>query len=244
MTQIGSPSEWNDLIDSQVPDILTLVIETWARLPTPAANELEDSVTNRLCAALQCCPDRATYPFHIRSQTVILEPGSGNELGRMDIAFLPFVSSDEIYFCLECKRLNVRGLGGIRPYSVEYVRFGMLRFVSGQYAGAVRNGGMLAFVLNGDVAGAIAGVEDNIRTLHVLLGMDAPGSFQTSRLRPTDATARETNHRRSSNPDPFVIHHLFVAGDPNAPMLPDPPADSTDGAGKKKQGKARRRIRK
>ena len=78
----------------QVPDILELVIDTWLRLPMPAANELEDPVTNRLCAALQNCPGRETYLFHIRSQTVILEADSGNELGRMDIAFLPFVGVD------------------------------------------------------------------------------------------------------------------------------------------------------
>ena len=134
MTHIGSPSEWINLIDSQVPGILALVIDTWENPPKPAGNELENPVTNRLCAALQRCPNREAYPFHIRSQTVILEPDSGSELGHMDIAFLPFVPSDEIYFCLECKRLNVRGGDGVRPYFAEYVRFGMLRFVSGQYA--------------------------------------------------------------------------------------------------------------
>jgi hypothetical protein len=241
MTQIGSPSDWVNLIDTQVPDILALVTDTWERLPMPAANELEDTVTNRLCAALQRCPNREAYPFHIRSQTVILEPDSGDELGRMDIAFLPFVPSDEIYFCLECKRLNVRGGDGVRPYHAEYVRFGMLRFVRGQYASAVRNGGMMAYVLNADVSGAMNGVERNIRTLHRDLGMDTPAAFQASTVRPTDARARETRHRRTNSPDPFVIHHLFMAGDPNAPMLPDPPVDPANPKGKKKKTTTRRK---
>jgi hypothetical protein len=234
MTLIGSPDDWVNLIDSQVPDILALVLDTWGTLPTPASNELEDHVTNRLCAALQRCPNRQAYPFHIRSQTVILEPDSGNELGRMDIAFLPFVPSDEIYFCLECKRLNVRGGDGVRAYYAEYVRFGMLRFVRGQYASAVRNGGMLAYVLNGDVTGAMAGIEGNIRAMHQDLGMDSPGAFDPSSVRPTDERARETRHRRAANPAPFLIHHLFVAVDPNAPMLPEPSASAKE-SGKKKR---------
>ena len=242
MRQYGSPGDWTNLLDSQVPSILELVVDTWGRISAPAANELEDSITNRLCAALQNHPNRESYPFHIRSQTVILEPGLGTELGRMDIAFLPFVPSDNIYFCLECKRLNVLIGNSVRAYFVEYVRFGMLRFVTGQYASAVRHGGMLAYILNGDVAGAIAGVEGNIRTLHQNLGMDSPGAFQASSIRPTDAMARETSHRRMGNPDPLLIHHLFVAGDPNAPMLPDTASASGTPPRKRKQATTKRRT--
>ena len=232
MTHVGSAAEWVDLLDSQVPDILALVIETWENLPPPAANEREDPVTNRLCSALQRCPNRADYPFRIQSQAVILEPESDSESGHMDIAFLPFVPSDEIYFCLECKRINVRSENGIRPYFVEYVRFGMLRFVRGQYANAVRHGGMLAFVLNGDVPGAITGIEDNVKRLHENLGMDTAGEFQRSSIRQFDPRVRETHHRREHSPDPFMIHHLFMAGDPNAAMLAEP-ADTVSAPRKK-----------
>jgi hypothetical protein len=239
MTHLGSTAEWVDLLDSQVPQILALVIETWEKLPPPAANEREDPVTNRLCSALQRCPNRADYPFRIQPQAVILEPDSGDELGRLDIAFLPFVTSDEVYFCLECKRINVRTANGIRPYFVEYVRFGMLRFVSGQYARAVRHGGMLAFVLNGDIPAAIAGIEDNVKALHQGLGMDAPGEFQTSRIRQADPRVRETHHRRRHSSDTFVIHHLFMAGDPHADMLPEP-AETTAGPGRNPRQKTSR----
>src|SRR5690349_17661223 len=135
MTAIGASAGWVDLIDSQVPTILELVVSTWESLPAPAANELENSITNRLCARMQNHPERETFPFHIQPQDVLLEPGSGDELGRTDIAFKPFAPSDKIYFCLECKRLNVREQGGSRPrtYASEYVRKGMLRFVRGQY---------------------------------------------------------------------------------------------------------------
>lgn len=222
MSQFGSPREWVDLIDSLVPDILDLVVDTWESLPVPAGNELENSITNRLCAAMQNSPKREMFPFHIQPQDVILEPGSGDELGRMDIAFKPLVASDKIYFCLECKRLNVREPNTPRPrtYFSEYVRCGMLRFINGQYAGAVRNGGMLAFVLDGNISAAIEGVQANILANRLELGMSSPADFAPSRICPADSRIRETIHRRAHTSEPFTIHHLFMPGDPNAPMLP------------------------
>jgi hypothetical protein len=165
-------------------------------------------------------------------------------LGRLDIAFLPFVPSDEIYFCLECKRINVRTENGIRPYFAEYVRFGMLRFVSGQYSGAVRHGGMLAFVLDGDVPAAIVGIQDNVKMQHRNLGMDAPGELQTSTVLQPEPRVRETRHRRGQSPDMFVIHHLFMAGDLHARMLPEPANASPLPRKKDEQRRSRRKTRK
>ena len=113
-----------------------------------------------------------------------------------------------------------------RPYFSEYVRKGMLRFVSGQYAGAVRNGGMLAFVLDADLAAAIAGVRGNIQAAQAELGMSSPADFSPSSIRGTDSWVRETYHRRTHTPELFTLHHLFMAGDPNAPLLPEVSADS------------------
>ena len=48
MIHLGSAADWVNLIDSQVPDFLDLVIASWETLPAPAANELENSITNRL----------------------------------------------------------------------------------------------------------------------------------------------------------------------------------------------------
>jgi hypothetical protein len=75
---------------------------------------------------------------------VELEPAAGQELGRLDISFQPQFGWEDIYFCLECKRLNVVRNGEVRSYASEYVTFGVVRFVSGQYASKVHHGGMLA----------------------------------------------------------------------------------------------------
>ena len=89
--------------------------------------------------------------FQIDTQVVELEPAPGEDLGRLDIAFRPLIPREDIYFCLETKRLNVIKDGQTRTYASEYVRFGMMRFVTGQYAKAVRHGGMIGYVLDGDL---------------------------------------------------------------------------------------------
>lgn len=243
MTHFGSPEQWVDFIDSQVSGILALVVGTWESMPPPEGNELEDAVSESLCRALRQSRNRCDLPFRIDTQLVELDPAAGQDQGRMDIVFSPAVPRENIYFCLECKRLNVRGEDGVRPYFAEYVRYGMLRFVRGQYASAVRNGGMLAFVLDGDVPSAIAGVEGIICMNHHDLGMNSPGLFQPSGVRPTDARARETRHRRVTNTEPFVIHHLFMAGDPNAPLRPAPSPGPQEVKQKRKQ-KTRRKTSK
>jgi hypothetical protein len=201
MTATGSTAEWADLLDSQVPDILALVVDTWEAMPPPAANAKEDPVSESLCRMLRRARERCDLPFRIDTQLVELDPVAGEDQGRMDIVFSPPAPREDIYFCLECKRLNVRGPDGIRPYFAEYVRFGMSRFVRGQYSRVVRNGGMLAFVLNGDVSGAQVGVEENIKAQSRHLGMDPPGAFQLSSIRPTDTRARETYQRREFGHD-------------------------------------------
>jgi hypothetical protein len=219
---IGSPAEWCNLLDSLVPEILALVVATWEEMPAPTGDALEDPITMAFCRRLRAGRNRLDLPFDIWTQLVELDPAAGEDQGRMDIVFKPMVPREYIYFCLECKRLNVRTADGVRPYASEYVRFGMLRFVVGQYARVIRTGGMLAYVLDGDVRAAIANVEGNVRTRLHELGMDAPGGFLASEILPYDDRARETRHRRDHQLGSFVIHHLFMAGGPNTPLIAAP----------------------
>ena len=243
MIPIGSPTDWANLLDSLVPEILALVIATWEEMPAPAGDALEDPVSTAFCIRLRAGRNRCDLPFDIWTQLVELDPAAGEDQGRMDIVFKPMVPREYIYFCLECKRLNVRTANGLRPYSSEYVRFGMLRFVKGQYASIVRHGGMLAYVLDADIRKAIASVEGNIQARLAELGMDAPGTFLVSSILPNDGRVHETRHRRAANPDDlFVIQHLFMAGDPNAPLLPIVSAQPAAAGKKPKRKTSRRKV--
>ena len=220
MSIIGMPSEWVNLIDPMVPTILHLVISTWEGMAPPASDAREDDITVALCRALRNNRTARGLMFRIDTQLVELDPAPGEDLGRLDIAFSPGVPREDIYFCLECKRLNVVVNAQVRAYGGEYVTSGMLRFVTGQYARSVAHGGMLAYVLDGDVARAISNVEANLRTQHVALRMIKPGVFQPSSILTNDSRIRETHHRRAHDTRLFRIHHMFMARQGNLAQAP------------------------
>jgi hypothetical protein len=208
---VGIPAEWADLIDPMVPQILNLVIESWDGMPSPASDEKEDNITTSLCRLLKQNKTLRGLPFRITIQRVELEPLAREELARQDLVFEPLHPCEDIYFCLESKRLNVIKDGKLRSYASEYVTHGMLRFVTGQYSKAVRHGGMIGYVLDGNVTTAIINVEDNIKKQNSTLRMKAPGQFLSSTVLTGEARARETHHQRTHETGLFRIHHLFMA---------------------------------
>jgi hypothetical protein len=158
----------------------------------------------------QAKPHGAGPDVQIHTQLVELEPMPGEDLGRLDLAFVPLIPREDIYFCLESKRLNVLKDGQPRAYALQYVKSGMLRFVAGQYSKAVRHGGMLAYVLDGNIVRAISNVEENIRKQRCVLCMSSPGALLPSMALVNDPRARETHHQRDHEASVFGIH-LFMA---------------------------------
>ena len=212
MTVIGISKDWAGLMDSMVPEILNLVIETWEKMPSPASDQREDDITIALCRALRQNRTVRNLMFQIDTQFVELDPLPGEHFGRLDITFRPPIPREDIYFCLESKRLNVVKNGRPRSYASEYVKDGMFRLVKGQYSRAVRHGGMIAYVLDGNVPRAMKNVEANIRKQRKALCMTAPGKFLASTVLKNDARAKETHHQRAHETGLFCIHHLFMAG--------------------------------
>jgi hypothetical protein len=212
MNQAGIPSEWLDLIDSLVPDIVNLVVATWEEMPALSQDAREDPTTEMLCRLLRMNRNASALPFQIQIQMVDLDPAMGEDQGRMDITFCPLVPREDIYFCLECKRLNVMKGGERRAYATEYVVNGMVRFVRGQYAAIVRHGGMLGYVLDGDLKRAMENVSCAIQTNYANLAMQAPGEMRPSSLFPDDLRIRETHHNRQQNAESFRLHHMFMSG--------------------------------
>lgn len=212
MNVLGNPAAWADLLDPMVPDILSLTVAAWESLPPLAADEKEDSITLALCRALRQNKNARNLPFLIQTQQLEIDPAPGEDMGRLDIVFnLGDVPREEIYFCLEGKRLNVVKDGTTRAYASEYVNLGMMRFVTGQYSRAVRHGGMIGYVLDRNITGAIQNVQANVQARCSALGMTPPGRLLDSEALNSDARARETHHQRGSDAGTFRIHHLFMA---------------------------------
>ena len=210
MRSLGVPDDWRDLIDDLVPDILELVRNTWNTMLPLAPDALENPTTKALCRRLRQSRDAAELPLRIDNELVELGESSDVDQGRMDIVFVPMLPTEDVYFCFECKRLNVTRSGSTRSHATEYVIRGMMRFITGQYASRVRHGGMLAYVMDGNVARAINDVSAVIGRRHEELGVEGPCLVRQSSIRTTDPSAKETRHWREVNGDRFVIQHLFL----------------------------------
>ncbi len=209
MRSLGVPDDWLDLLESLVPVILELVQSTWQTMPPLAPDALEDPTTEDFYRRLRDSRTAANLPFRIDIQMVELGESPDDDQGRMDIVFSPTLPTEVIYFCLECKRLNVRKSGSFRTYATEYVTHGMMRFVTGLYASHVQHGGMLGYVLDGNVSRAIESVSAVISSRCEELGMENPSLMHPSSFRPADALAKETRHWRGPTRDCLLLQHLF-----------------------------------
>ena len=215
MTIQGNTQQWHDLLDSFVPDIVNLILAAWESMPPIANDSKEDPVSIELCKKLRTAKTLADLPLQVHTQTVELDSQAENvEQGRIDITFHPMVPSEAIYFALECKRVNVMQANGkVRRYFAEYVTEGLTRFVSGQYSHSVRQGGMIAFVLDGDVPSAINGVLRNIVDKRILIRL-IDESVKPSRFLPANESMRETTHSRDTNAGDVLIQHFFLCVNP------------------------------
>lgn len=209
--------EWDDLFQNDlIPVVLDHVVATWNRLPDPKPRDLEKDITLNLYCALKKDKDRSRHPFLIRYEDVEVDTELVKETGRKDIVFFPTAFDEDIYFCLEAKRLNVIVNGVRKSLADEYVKEGMQRFVDGKYARHVHHGGMLGYVLDGDVLRAMKNVRRNIRANHKALRMNPPRDWTPSSARPNDPHAKETEHSRQHDPAKFCIHHQFVGPSPHS----------------------------
>jgi hypothetical protein len=208
----GDPTAWLDLIDSQMPAILRLILSTWREMPALSSDALEDSTTEALCRALRRNRTSGELPFRIDIQMVELDPAAGERQGRMDIVFSPMVPNEAIYFCLECKRLNALIGGQRRTLATEYVTQGVFRFVRRQYGAQVRHGGMLGYVLDGQIDAAVNAVAVAVVAQKDGLRFIGEPILSPSRFLPDGAGVFETAHTRADPQQPFLVQHIFSAG--------------------------------
>jgi hypothetical protein len=208
---VGDASMWSDTFpEDLIPRILELVIETWLPFPKPASSDHEVPITRRFKHALKQAKDFRRLPLRIEREPAEDDPGTGEELGRIDLKFLPAVSAlEEVYFAFECKRLNATVKGTRRTLASEYVTEGMMRFVTGQYASSVNSGGMLGYVLDGKSDEATTSVGQNIASRRTELRMSASADLERSALHPDNPSIRRTDHARSAQRE-FRIHHIFL----------------------------------
>ena len=208
---IGDAEIWSDTFpEDLIPRMLDLIFETWQPFPKPAATDHEVPITRRFKHALKQAKDFRKLPVRIEREPAEDDPKTGEELGRIDLKFLPAVSAlEEVYFAFECKRLNATMNGTHRTLASEYVTEGMMGFVTGQYSSSVDNGGMIGYVLDGKSNEAMTSVGANVSARRTELQMSAFDGLEQSVLRPDNQAIRQTRHALSAQRE-FQLHHIFL----------------------------------
>lgn len=213
--RVGDIDLWSEVFpDELVPRILDLVWETWEAFDKPPPDEHEVPITRRFKKDLKKAKDYRRLPVRIERESAEDDPETAEELGRIDLKFAPGESAlEEVYFAFECKRLYAWASGGWDALASKYVSDGMLRFMKGQYAAKMSQGGMIGYVLNGNCDKAKRQVEKSIVDQQVQLRMTAPARLEISSIRSSIDDIRETVHDLGRNRQ-FRLHHVFLACPP------------------------------
>ena len=134
----------------------------------------EDAISRQLVFALRRLQSKEGWEWFgdyvISGQRDELDADLEVHLGRTDITF---ELGSHHRFIWECKRLHYKGKTLYGVYRSE----GVMRFISEKYAKGQSHGGMLAFVMDGKIDKAIAGVETHLNAHRTELKING-GCFQ------------------------------------------------------------------
>jgi hypothetical protein len=203
----GSVDPWTDTFpENLLPQLLELVLKSWETFPQPSLSDLEIPITKSFVTHLRSNRNRSVHLFRIDWESTVLDE-KGTQRGRIDICFTHGYSVSE-YFSLECKLLNRTDRQG-RWFSLagEYIDEGVMRYVNEQYAGGM-NGGMIGYVMDGDISKAIEFVNDAIEKRRENLSIEGKAELKKSSLRPKCQQTRETRHLIKNGW--FTVHHIFL----------------------------------
>jgi hypothetical protein len=204
-----SPATRAWFVDDFVPEVIDLVLGTWKSVRRIPSLRLEQRITNLFSDALERAYERQGKRWFLVPDMKRTDPKTGKEIARHDIRFFHRnISGQRLYFIFECKRLNVLSRSGrIIPNSSSYVA-GMTRFVSGKYSAGHPCGGMIGYVMNGDVLSAVTAVKLRIAKRRGALRVVSGTEYSRSPSMPKQKHNGETKHHRSDGE--FVIYHLML----------------------------------
>ncbi|WP_024882295.1 hypothetical protein [Methylosinus sp. LW3] len=170
---LGDAHEWKARFISLDERLLRRILHVWptclALLPEQPE---EDSITINLVALLSqdAVVRRICYfivyqhePFGTHTN------GAKYSKGKIDLAVL-LDQERERYVAYECKRLNVIHGGTRGSLATRYVRDGMMRFLTEQYAEGLPVGCMLGYVMDGDLTFATEQINGAIKANKSALG--------------------------------------------------------------------------
>ena len=224
MSVVGSSGRWRAALVDVNDLVQTTILRVWPDCRTKLQSQelsprgkrrprrgtarapLEDPITRELIVHLRR-DDAIRRRLIINSQVEVLPSSidvAAEPLGYLDIAVEFFAQPDQLCLVIECKRLNVPRGKGCATLAGPYVAQGLMRFVNGQYSSDVPLGGMVAYVMNGEIEKAYNAVREQIEVYAKELLCD------TAKLVDTDKpTHFRSEHQRATVP--IEIRHLLLS---------------------------------
>jgi hypothetical protein len=170
---IGDPHVWKGRFITLDERLLNRILHVWpACMALLRGQPEEDAITINLVALLsQDAEVRRICYFIIYQQEPFGTHPSGTKFskGKIDVAVL-LDQERERYVAYECKRLNVVHNGTRGSLATRYVKDGMMRFLTEQYAEGLPVGCMLGYVMDGDLPFALTQVSGAIDAHKIPLG--------------------------------------------------------------------------
>lgn len=204
MVIFGNPSEWDGFFPSGLRDeILNLIIDSWDHFEK--INDIENRITSGFCCVLEDEKDKRDLPFRIINEHVL-----NKKKIRIDINFL-YGSKNNVYFAFECKRLRViskKGkIAGSKDANAYIGPQGMKCFIDGRYIGAHGSGGMIGYVMDGNVNEAIDDVRKAIKKNSSALKVVTNTSLEPSTSQPDIDFLKESYHLGEKQ---LLMYHIFL----------------------------------
>jgi hypothetical protein len=171
---VGDPHDWKNRFITVDERLLQRILHLWpacvALLP---GQPEEDTITINLVHLLSvdAVVRRICHFVVYQHEPFGTHPGGAKfSKGKIDIAIL-LDQERERYLAYECKRLNVIHGGSRASLATRYVADGMMRFMTEQYAEGLPVGCMLGYVMDGDLAFALAQIDAVIAAQKVPLAL-------------------------------------------------------------------------
>ncbi len=171
----GDPQAWKDRVITLDERLLQRILHLWpgcvALLP---GQPQEDTITINLVHLLsQDAVVRRISHFVIYQHEPFGTSAGGAKFskGKIDIAVL-LDQERERYLAYECKRLNVIN-NSRASLATRYVDEGMMRFLTEQYAEGLPVGGMLGYVMDGDLSFALRQITAAVAAQKIPLALNA-----------------------------------------------------------------------
>lgn len=167
---------WGLFPDGWPGEVLRYVMEVWETFRLPVSAKLEPRITKMLTGAI-----RRRYEDEGRDWFVTVEDPdwdeSGKEVSRTDIRFYPpGPKRHAVCFVFESKCLNAPSSNASKYVGAD----GMMCFITGKYGAGLPCGGMLGYVMDGNLPRAHKAVCEAIRKKGDTLRLSPDGDYRPS----------------------------------------------------------------